>query len=331
MEPKNYVWGFLLAAMAPLGALALLNWAVDPLQFYRKAAYAPEFSRQQRYQNPGLARNYPYDSVIIGSSLAESLAPSHVEAVLGGQVVNLSFKGASAWEMSRILQVALRTGRVRRVIWCMDLFAFRGAPRRTASEEGEFPDYLYDTNPFNEVHYLLNFDVLKSSWKIVRAALARRPRAVLDLDQLQNSYSAPAAYSREAVLQQWEREKAARARGRRRFGRDSFAPEALQASFELNAESLIRAHPEVRFEVYFPPLSVIAQKVAEQEGVLAASEAFKAHIQERLAEYPQVRVFDFQTWIDVTENLDHYRDILHYSREVDDRILHAIAAGSVKE
>ena len=222
-------------SLTPLAAFALFNWIMDPLQFYRKAAYTPEFSLQQRYQNPGLAKNYPYDTAVIGSSLAESLAPSRVEALLGVRSINLSFKGASAFEMNRILRVAIRSGRLKRALWCMDIFAFRGAPDRTAQEEGDFPYHLYDRNPFNDARYLLNLDVFRSSANLLLDSLRGRRREPMDLDQLHNSYSAPEAYSENAVLAKWEKESAAYDRGVRRFSKDPFTLNVLRESFDRNA------------------------------------------------------------------------------------------------
>jgi hypothetical protein len=324
---RRYVSAFLIVSLAPVASIAVLNWLIDPLQFYRRAAYPPHFSRQQRYQNPGLARNYPYDTVIIGSSLAESLASSHVEAVLGGKALNLSFAGASAHEMNAILHVALRSGRVRRVIWCFDIFAFRGAPERVVKELGDFPSYLYDRNPLNDYRYLINRDVLRDSWSIVRERISRRPVRALELDRLHCTYEPPAAYAAEKVLQKWAKEEQAYARGFRRFSGTDFHYAALCRSFERNVGAAVGSAPQVRFDLYFPPLSVLAYRVAEKEGVLADALRFKEYILERLAPLTNATVHDFQAVEEIIGDLNHYRDILHYSRDIDDFILRGIRSG----
>jgi hypothetical protein len=327
----RYAVTLVAGSLLPLLGFVLFNWAVDPLQFYRRASYRPDFSLQQRYQNPGLARNYPYDTVIVGSSLAESLAPSHVDAILGGKSINLSFAGASAHEINRILRVALRTRKVKRVIWCLDIFGFRGKPDRTAQEEGDFPGYLYDRNPFNDLHYLLNLDIFYSSVDILLAEAGLKERDVLDLDRLHNTYAKPEAYSESEVMKKWAKEEEAYAKGYRRFAQDVFTLESLRTSFDQNALSLMREHPEVRFDAYFPPLSVVAYQAAAKEGVLEAANGFKEYVKESLAPLPNVRLFDFQAWEDVTTNLNNYRDILHYSREIDDRILKKIGTEDGKQ
>jgi len=47
---KRWSLTVLTMSMSLLSLLVLLNYAVDPLQFYRKAWYPASFSTQQRYQ-----------------------------------------------------------------------------------------------------------------------------------------------------------------------------------------------------------------------------------------------------------------------------------------
>ena len=57
-------------ALALAALIAFANWRVDPLQFYRRASYPPLLSDALRFQNPGLARNYDYDTLILGTSVS---------------------------------------------------------------------------------------------------------------------------------------------------------------------------------------------------------------------------------------------------------------------
>ena len=77
MSHCSFVRNFIFLSVIPFLLLFAFNFTVDPLQFYRPASfYEPYYSMQQRYQNPGLARNFPYDTVIIGASMSENFVPS---------------------------------------------------------------------------------------------------------------------------------------------------------------------------------------------------------------------------------------------------------------
>src|SRR5207244_2667821 len=117
-------------------------YAVDPMQFFRRAAYAPVFSTNERYQLPGLAKNYDYDTVIAGTSMSQNFYPSYANKVLGARVLKVAISGSSAHEQFLILNVAVRTGKVKRVIWGLDEWAFSGAPDRVRDDLGMFPHYL---------------------------------------------------------------------------------------------------------------------------------------------------------------------------------------------
>jgi len=52
---SSHVYLFVFAGTAAVLSVtvALLNWLVDPLQYYRRAEYPPEYSIRARYQNLG--------------------------------------------------------------------------------------------------------------------------------------------------------------------------------------------------------------------------------------------------------------------------------------
>ena len=63
-----------------------LNFAIDPLQIYRKQEILrPLFTEKQRLQVPGLARNYTSDAttLIIGSSMTANFRSAQVDERFG--------------------------------------------------------------------------------------------------------------------------------------------------------------------------------------------------------------------------------------------------------
>ena len=160
----------------------LIGYVVDPLQVFRKAAYRPFLSANQRYQNPGLIRHYPYDTIITGTSLVENFYPSYVNAALGVEVLKVPVRGSTAHEQFLTAQLALRTGKAKRVIWGIDHWVFCGPPDGIAQEG--FPAYLYGAEPLPYVQYLFNISTFLDSLRLVATWQIFEPHGDNSLERL---------------------------------------------------------------------------------------------------------------------------------------------------
>jgi len=324
---SRYLAVFAVATILLMAGIAAINWKVDPLQFYRRATYAPEFADQARYQNPGLARNYPYDSVVAGTSVSLGFDMAVLQKRLGWNALTLAMSGASAHEQSLIMEVALRTGRVRHVLWDLNFEYLRGEPDWVSDYDGAFPAYFYDTNPWNEIpNYLLNIDTSKASLRVLlqRAGLhLYRPRSVIELGRLSGNHTP----GRAVVWTSFER-----AHGTKSIFQQepkAFDAAKLSASFEINYLRLIRAHPEVTFDLWFPPFSIARHALLAETAPHVWDEMFrwKHEVLSAVATLPNVRVHDFQG-DPVVANLDHYVDTVHFDDTVRGQIVEAVAQGS---
>ena len=104
---------------------------------------------------------------------------------------------------------------------------------------------------------------------------------------------------------------------------------AMVRNFERDAVGLIARNPDVKFDVYFPPYSIL-QFVAMRDASPATLKIvydFSDHLARRLVQFPNVRLFDFRAVQDVTHNLGNYGDVIHHSPEVDLKVLSWLAAG----
>ncbi len=87
MEQQQKKWfirciGLLAAAVA---AAVLLVWLVDPLfHFHKPFPFISYNLYDERYVNDGILRHFDYNTVIIGTSMAQNFKPSEVEALFGG-------------------------------------------------------------------------------------------------------------------------------------------------------------------------------------------------------------------------------------------------------
>lgn len=308
-------------------AMAAVNWAVDPLQFYRKAGYPPLLLEQKRFQAPGLAKHYDYDTLIMGTSMSENFQPQQVAAKLGGQALNLSMQGASVREQSLAVQVALRAGRAQRVLWELNYEYLRGNPQWVANFDGTFPFYFYDQNALNEInHYLLSVDTAKHSLKILLGRAGLRPYRSRPPEEV-FSWHRGKDFGPASVRKAWQRAVEARPRFRKLL--PDLAAEHLNANFDRHILPLLRGHPDVKFDLFFPPfLAAYYANVREvSPQILTNLLANRRHIFAQTRGLPNVELHDFQTAEEIVFSLEDYCDLMHFNLRVNELILEAIRDG----
>ena len=93
-HPAKYLPRFLGAAALVILLTVALNYIVDPLQLFRPARlFAAMYSSDSRMQGAGLIRSQPFDTVLMGTSLALHYRQSDIDRHLG--VRSLIFTAAS--------------------------------------------------------------------------------------------------------------------------------------------------------------------------------------------------------------------------------------------
>jgi hypothetical protein len=317
---------FLLQFLAMILLFALLAGSfvviVDPLEFYRKPSfYTPKYSWQERYQNPGLARSYTYDTIILGSSMTENFLPSEVGAKLGGSVLKLSIEGSTAREQSLTANVAFRTGQVKQVLWGLDYFAFRG---NNVSDQGEFPYYLYDNNVFNDYKYIFNESNIQDAYAALRES-KERAATHPTLEKLYN-WDKSVKYGSQLVIKNWESARYNEAA----YGDNEDPLDSVKQSFDDNVLQIVKDHPETKFYFYYPPYSILRQQVWYMTNPERYDNQLemKRYMFHQLSAYSNVSIYEFQTDTGITYNLDNYKDLSHHSGAINSLIVNDIAQGT---
>ena len=131
---------------------------LDPLLQYG-GERGPLTSREytEIYSNPGIAKNYEYNAVLLGSSMVENTDVSEIDKLFNCKTIKVPYSGASSYNHKAILDVCYNAGhRMDKVFWSLDEYALttdKDTPRYP------LPDYLYDNNKLNDLSYLLNLDI----------------------------------------------------------------------------------------------------------------------------------------------------------------------------
>ncbi|MGE0385646.1 MAG: hypothetical protein AB7Q97_13020 [Gammaproteobacteria bacterium] len=317
---RRYAFTLLGTLCACLLGLGGFNYAVDPLQYYRvPTLYTPVwFDGYQRYQNVGLARNQRYETVVIGTSVTENFHASYIARSWNTPAVKLSIGGSTALEQRLILEQALATGQVRHVLWGLDAGSFYGGPRWVRDDQAPFPWYMYRRHAWANVEYLYSLDTLR----LARNAL--RGNGTRDLDRL-DTWDRRFVFGREAALAAWGGD-CAQFQARYRPGGVAVDPaqvDGMRSTLAQNVLATVRAHPRVTFHLFFPPVSMLTYVPADGSYLPMVIEFLRAAVAALDGE-PNVRLHQFLAVPGITDDLDRYKDAVHYDLGVSRYVIDAL-------
>lgn len=306
--------------------IAIFNFTADPFQHYRKASQNIAYfdTEKERYLNPGLAKNYQYESILIGSSMTENFLISDLKIVMQNPI-KLCLSGGSAYEIKVTLDTALTANKnIKTVLIGLDFFALSGDKYRMRFGSDSLPDYLYDDNILNDYKYLLIADTMKESIKSYI-----RPFIFSDdvLRNYENMYQwehfAEDEFSSESVMDDWtERIK----NGDKFFVKSDWDFRKQKISYESNIESIIKENPDIDFIIYFPPYCVLTYIDWKNKKIFEDIIAIKKYIANNLLVHKNLQLYDFQNDPKITTNLNLYKDIYHHSQKINSLIARMIAA-----
>ena len=340
-EPAKDLIRFLRTALFIIAAAALINFVVDPLQIFRPARlFTAMYSEDSRLQDAGLIRSQAYDTLFMGTSLAMHFRQSDIDRVLGVKSLKLALNGSSSREQVFVLDAALAR-RPNRVIWEIDDWIFHDSPEIDAN--AYFPADLYRRNAKGIAGYLLSGAMAREAlWIAARSISALEPIIARLTSEALFSFAIARVDDINALRPDEEaifsatRAKAAFAYItdpiRRKFLLDDTDYDMKVRVFERDAVSLIRSHPDVAFDIYLPPYSIL-QWVALRDTspkTLESVYAFSAYSCRRLMDFPNVRLFDFRAVREVTHDLNNYSDVIHHSPAINLKVLSWLAEGKYR-
>jgi hypothetical protein len=286
-----------------------------------------------------LIRSQQFDTVSMGTSLGIHFRQSDIDSTLGVRSLKLSMTGSSSHEQSFVLDAAMER-HPKLVIWQMDDWIFRDAPEIDA--DIYLPADLYRRNAKGVASYLFSGAMARESlWVMARSIPLLEPvvarlttglvfkfpiARVDDINALRADFDVAGFYNKQASLSAFRRITDP---VRSKYLADGYDYDAMVKTFERDAIALIAGNPDVTFDIYFAPYSIL-QFVAMRDASPATLKIvydFCAYAFPRLTRLPNVRLHDFRVAKEVTHDLGNYGDVIHHSPAVDLKILSWLANG----
>ncbi len=314
---KKWFLTMLAVFVCILLIVAALVIYVDPFfQYHKPLADFPYLVDNQLSQNPGMAKNMSYDSVILGSSMTVNFNTNWFEELMGLDTVKLNYSGAYPKDQANIMErIFSSDNQVKAVFLGVDVMTYTGGVDET---KYPIPEYLYDDCVWNDAEYLWNKDVLLN---YILRPLADPEKT--DLATVYQSWWTDEYYNIQWVMHNYEPP----AKVEEETPADAYK-EGVRANLETNIIPFIEQNPDTTFYIFFPPYSILYWNDVIQENHLEATlEEYLFIVQETIG-YDNVRVFFFpnQEWI-VTD-LNNYADYTHYHRDINRYMTECFADGA---
>ena len=309
---KRWAIFTLTAAILLLSLCALTVYLVDPFEHYRESAILPLYD-QESYNNPGIAKNYDYNAVILGTSMVEMSHPSVIDECFGVSSVKLPMRGSHTAQMGWQLAHVLDTHELKLAILAVDAYSLMGPP----DDMEEIYDYLWNDSVPDDVSYLLNLDVL----------LVRVPRMLRNLGRStatkrDDMYQwTDVTFSAQSVFDSFSFQP------QREMTDPDYRLERSTENIRRHIETYVAAHPETTFKIYMPPYSVAYWYVMTRGGLSEQQYRSRARVCELLLDYPNVEIYDYSSRLEWITDLGNYFDYSHHSGAISDAIMRAMAAG----
>lgn len=291
---------------AGLIGIAVLVVVIDPFfQYHAPLAAFPYQIDNQLSQNPGMARNMDYDSVMLGSSMTVNFESDWFLEDMGLNLIKLSYNGAYPKDIRNITEQMDRARKSpKRIFIGVDLASYTGEVTET---KYPIPEHFYNKNLLDDVNYWYNKGVLLDY--IVKPLMEREPT------KLSSVYSSEEVlkdcYSREYVLSHYKIPE----KNDAYFPKELFI-DKLEQNLQMNILPVIEEHPETQFTLFFPPYSILYWYEYIQNNQMDAVMYEYAYFMEKLLVYENVELFFFPAEREIVTDLDLYADTGHYKQEI---------------
>jgi|GEM_PF-1933601 len=335
MEPKKWTKAVLGAATAILLILMALNAVIDPFVQYHSPlpALEPYYTFSQEYAMYwliGRARHTPAEGAVLGSSLSNFISSNKLSQLSGKKIVPLKKSMGRPDVYTLFLRESFKRNRLQIVYYEITF------PHLSEKYPEEIPRYLYNSNPFDDVKYLLNKEVLGMSTYIVSGWASdaldtnhkkQRERQAwnrelfeVDRTQLSSHYStltvARSLYVRHNKVADKHSVIAYRAN----------ASEAV----EKNIIPFLEKYPHTRFVFIVPCISILNTYDQVREGTAGDYLGIYKDLMLRLLQYDNAEIHMFSDVEGFVDNLDNYKDRVHYCPAGGDLIIDGLKSGKYR-
>lgn len=281
----------------------------------------------ERYQNDGIIKHFDYNMLITGTSMAENFKSSECDKLFGGGVKTIkvpssggTYKEIDMW----VRKAAQSNGKLKYVLRVLD-YNNRIMDKDEMRQDYKYPYYLYNKNILDDINYFFNKEVFfNDTLRVISTYENNTGIRYTNFDDYAN-WNNGFVYGKESVISSFARKEQ---KVEREIGLSDKERELLLNNIKQNVTNVAQLYPDITFYYFFPPYSICYwDNDIYREGKLYWwLETEKITIEE-LLKYDNIRLFSFTDNLELITDLDNYKDRIHYSGEINSKILRWISEG----
>lgn len=322
---KKWIIIFLFTFCLSLLACAIVIITIDPFFHYHKPINKLYYSiNNQRSQNNGIIKHFEYDAIITGSSMTENFKSSECDSIFDVTSIKVPFFGGTYKEINDNLQVAFSyNDGINMVVRGLDMSMFIQNKDEMRLDMGDYPTYLYDKNPFNDVKYIFNKKILLSICVPMCISYKNgQEGGFTDFDHYSN-WMEGSTFGKEAVL----KNTSLFVEPKENIILTQEEKQTIYENISQNVISLAEAHPETLFYYFITPYSIAWWGEIYGNGELSKQIEAEEYVIGLILPYDNIRLFSFNNEYEVITNLDNYKDKMHYGEWINSMILKYMKEG----
>ena len=317
MSSKKFIKKLIITVLILIFTVGAVVYVFDPFYHYHKPWLGlKEVLNDKEYQCIGTLRHFDYDTLLVGSSVMENNDNAWYDEAYGVKSIKAIRSYGATADLCYLMDEAYENHDIKYVFYNIDPSSL-SADAETTYESTGCPMYLYDHNPFNDVQYLFNKDVLfeKIPYMIANSYLGDYDEGLsynwakwktFDIQMALGLYYRPI----DVVEMQDE----------------TIYNDKLVANIALLTKE-VADHPETQFMFFYPAYSMLWWDGVYRTGERDAYIYCEKEMTKALLQYDNVRIFCFQNEPDVITDLYNYMDSIHFSPEINKLMLDQMIKG----
>ena len=298
-------------------AVVMLVWLFDPFYQYHEPFFGLQKVMYDRdNQVPGSIRNFEYDRVILGSSMAENFDTDYLDGQDGLVTLKVIKSAGSIADLIYYLEMVHEYQEVQEIYWGLDIAALIADPQTVMYAE-DIPGYLHTDSILDDVEYIFNKQV------------------IMEKIPLNIAYSGMNDYVGGDAYQWYKDKEFSAAQAMRAYVKpiENLPQQDVtehQNNVQRNVQMMvqeIQAHPEIEYKLFFTPYSMLWWDCGYTNGISNAYFYALEETMKGLLECENAELYFFQTKRDIVCDLDNYMDMFHYKPWVNQYMLEAMEKG----
>ncbi len=314
---QKFIKSFFIRMFVLLAAVIALVVVFDPFyQYHKPLPGLKAVLTDKEYQCIGTLRTFDYDALIVGSSVCENYNNYWFDDGFGCTAIKAIRSYGATADLCYLLDNAYEEHDLKYVFYNIDPSSLSASTEPTYVSTG-CPMYLYDRNLLNDYPYLLNKDVLmeKLPYMLAYSFIGNYDEGD-SYNWAQWKYfgkdMAMGMYTRPPVIKDMQPE--------------TVNAEQLAGNIAL-LTAQVEAHPDTTFKFFFSPYSMLWWDNAYRNGERDAVIYNEKQAVKTLLQYPNVEIYFYQDDREIITNLDHYMDMIHFSKDINYVVYDKLAKG----